>query len=77
MKHGGKLTKEKLIKIIRQLDYGVTEIVVHPGYDNHMIAKRFKWNFSWHNELLALIDNGVKEEIKSRNIHLVNFHQIV
>ncbi|MBA7638588.1 Carbohydrate deacetylase [subsurface metagenome] len=76
LKDTGKLTKERLIEIIKQLSYGTTEIAVHPGYNSQTLSRMFKWNYSWYDELLALTDKEVKEEIKRNKIDLVNFCKI-
>jgi len=76
LKDAGKFTKKRLIKIIKQLDNGITEIAVHPGNDNRMLAKKFDWGYAWNEELLALTDKEVRDEICRRQIDLTNFSRI-
>ncbi|MDP2924119.1 MAG: ChbG/HpnK family deacetylase [Candidatus Omnitrophota bacterium] len=77
LRYAGRLTRERLTRIIRNLDYGTTEIVTHPGYENYSLSQRFNWNYSWREELLALMANEIKEEARYRKIEFINFQQIL
>ncbi len=59
----GNLTKEKLAGLLQKIDYGLTEIVVHPGMGQE--------------ELQAVTNREIMEQIKNNNIELVNFSQIL
>ena len=76
IENAGKITKEKLISLIRKISYGVTELAVHPGENISILSGSFRWNYSWDDELLALTDGTVQEEIKRNKIYLVNFSRI-
>jgi len=73
----GKITKKKLISLIRKINCGVTEMAVHPGENAHILSESLRWNYSWDDELLALTDDEIQEEIKHNKIYLVNFYQIL
>ena len=73
----GKITKKRLINLIRKINCGVTEMAVHPGENAHILSENLRWDYSWNDELLALTDDETQEEIKHNKIHLVNFYQIL
>jgi len=77
LRYTGKLVKERLTRIIRNLNYGSTEIVTHPGYDNYSLSQRFNWNYSWREELFALMANEIKEQIKYRKIEVTSFQRML
>lgn len=74
--NSGRMTKGKLLKIIPKVGEGVTELAVHPGMDDASIAQRFKWNYSWEEELRALADWEIREAIIRHDITLINFNEI-
>ena len=73
----GKITKEGLFLAIRNLSYGVTEINVHPSKSDSAISERFKWGYSWQDELAVLTDKDIREEIKRNDVALINFNEIL
>jgi len=74
--YGGSLTKERLWKILQQLDPGATnEIMCHPGmYDD--TCKYNHWGYHWQNELDALTDQKIKNHIDSSGIKLISYADI-
>lgn len=63
-----------LLKILRELPDGISELMCHPGY----VTPDLKSSYNKHREieLKTLIDPRVKEFIKKENIKLINFSQI-
>ncbi len=78
----GRMTASRLGKILESLARGTAEIMVHPGFITPELAElepvvgpyyihRFR-----EAELNALLDGRLKEIIRSRDIRLINFHEL-
>lgn len=70
----GRLTEEKLLRILQRLRPGVTEIMVHPG-ENRYISERWPSSRRCHHEseLAALLSSKVKAFISTSRIHLTTY----
>lgn len=60
----GNKSKESFIKILDELDDGVSELCVHPATDSPDLIK----------ELRVLTDPDIKNHLIERNIELVSYH---
>ena len=69
----GRVTKEKFCAFLRHIPDGVTEIAVHPGADNFILAEWFGWGYGWEEELAVLLSSDIWEEIESQGITLSGF----
>jgi len=80
--NSGCISSLKLKKILNNMDDGVTEIMVHPGFMSQElidIEKKigsFYINKHREKELNALLDRDLKQIIKNRKISLINFNQL-
>jgi predicted glycoside hydrolase/deacetylase ChbG (UPF0249 family) len=74
--YGGRLTRDRLLKIFENLKPGSTnEVMCHPGLFDH--ASRYKhWNYRWLDELDALTDQEVRDYLDSRGVELVSYADI-
>ena len=78
----GHMTSLRLKRTLYKVKDGITEIMVHPGFVIPEIIDLEKEIGSYHinkfreQELQALVDEGAKEVIKERKIHLINFNNI-
>lgn len=68
----GALDAEALRRLIRGVEDGLTELVVHPGSDDEALAPHYRWNYRWQRELEALCDAGVRKEIADCGIDLMS-----
>ncbi len=69
----GSMNEKALTGIINNLKEGVTELIVHPGYDS---SGDYKWGYGWEEELNALCSGNIKSLIKDKEILLKSFNQI-
>ncbi|MBI3399430.1 MAG: ChbG/HpnK family deacetylase [Deltaproteobacteria bacterium] len=69
----GHLNKERLLALLKNLKGGITELMVHPGYD---ASFRYDWQYSWKDELDALVSDSAKDELKKSGIILTNFSEM-
>lgn len=67
------LCKESMLKFIKQLPQGTTELMCHPGYKS---ATNSFSNLDREKELLILTDKDIMSEIKKNNIELISFSNI-
>jgi chitin disaccharide deacetylase len=73
----GQLTEEDLLRIFRNLQPGVTEIMVHPGYqdcvlDGWPMSRRYQRR----QELLALTSPQVKALVQKLQLRLVSYRTL-
>jgi hopanoid biosynthesis associated protein HpnK len=74
----GHLTEEKLLHILQALKPGVTEIMVHPGYRDQVLAGwPMSQRYERQRELLALTSPRVKALVQSRQIKLLSYGAMV
>jgi predicted glycoside hydrolase/deacetylase ChbG (UPF0249 family) len=71
---GGHMDEATLSALLKTLHSGVTELMVHPGYD---ASAYYNWGYAWQDELNALTSDTIKELIKSIGITLTNFKGIM
>ncbi len=70
---GGHLDETALLRVLAQLRGGITELMVHPGYD---ASASYDWGYVWEGELRTLTSDSIKDLIKSMGITLTNFKEI-
>jgi len=67
--------RNKYIQIINQLPAGVSQIIIHPGYDDEEL-NRLTANGKYRNEdLVIFTDNTIKQLIEKQNINLIGWNQ--
>jgi len=67
----GNLNYSILGRWLRNLNFGTTEIMCHPGYKS--TTDRYShWNFHWEEEMFMLIKPELKRLIKDLDVELVN-----
>ena len=59
-----------------QLPLGVTEIMVHPGYDDEVLAAQDPFRAERETELAALRDPAVKARLEKGDVKLVSFGEL-
>lgn len=68
--YSGNLNETRLKRMITGLREGVTEIVIHPGFD---ATESYDWDFSWNEELKAAVSFDIKKTIRNHNINLTQY----
>jgi predicted glycoside hydrolase/deacetylase ChbG (UPF0249 family) len=72
-RESGHMVEERLFALLNQLGSGITELMVHPGYD---ASNTYSWGFEWESELAALTSAKIKEYISKQAILLTNFKEL-
>jgi predicted glycoside hydrolase/deacetylase ChbG (UPF0249 family) len=67
------LSKKSMLKFIKQLPPGITELMCHPGYPS---SDNLFSNSDREKELLILTDKDIMSEIKMNDIELISFSDI-
>jgi predicted glycoside hydrolase/deacetylase ChbG (UPF0249 family) len=68
----GHLDREAILRLLRLVPDGVTELVTHPGIDDGTLARRYAWNYEWDRETTALCDPAVRAALADLDIHLIH-----
>jgi chitin disaccharide deacetylase len=73
----GRLAREGLLRMIRNLPEGTSELVCHPGINDAELERTgTRLREEREVELAALIDLDVKKEIVERGVHLMSFREL-
>ncbi|MCL4557569.1 MAG: ChbG/HpnK family deacetylase [Deltaproteobacteria bacterium] len=71
--HRGHMAGARLSSLVKGLGNGITELMVHPGYDASAV---YNWGYAWEDELEALTSEDMKAMIKEMGIRLTSFKEI-
>ncbi len=69
----GRIDERILLFLLRRVQKGVTELMVHPGYD---ASGSYPWGYRWTEELSSLISPEIKRWVRDLGIKLVSFRQL-
>lgn len=72
-RHGGRLNEARLLSLLKGLRSGITELMVHPGYD---ATGKYGWEYCWEDELTAVTSEKVKAFIQDNRIELTDYAKI-
>ena len=68
--------RDRLLATLDQLPLGVTEIMVHPGYDDEVLAAQDPLRTERETDLAALRDPAVKARLEKGDVKLVSFAEV-
>jgi len=68
--------RERLLATLDQLPLGVTEIMMHPGYDDEVLAAQDGYLVEREAELKALLDPAVRARLDKGDLRLVSFREL-
>lgn len=72
----GRLTSERLVRLLERLPDGDHEIVTHPGMHPGVVPEDPSWRYGWEDELAAITSNAVRDVIERRRIELVRYGEL-
>ena len=73
---GAHHVERDLLALLDQLPAGATELMMHPGYDDAMLAKQDPYRREREREVAALCSVAVRERITRGDIRLVRFDEM-
>jgi predicted glycoside hydrolase/deacetylase ChbG (UPF0249 family) len=68
--------RDRLLATLDQLPLGVTEIMMHPGYDDSVLASHDPYRVEREAEVKALLDPAVKARLNTGDVRLVSFREV-
>ena len=68
--------RDRLLATLDQLPIGATEIMVHPGYDDDVLAAQDPFRVERETDLAALRDPDVIARLKRGDVKLVSFREV-
>lgn len=69
----GHIDKQCLLRMIRSLREGVTELVCHPGFFSPDLLKESRFYENCERELFLLTDKGIKTALSSEGVELMDY----
>jgi predicted glycoside hydrolase/deacetylase ChbG (UPF0249 family) len=73
---GASDVRERLLATLDHLPRGTTEIMMHPGYDDAILATQDPYRLEREAEVAALTHPAVRARIERDDIRLVHFGEI-
>lgn len=74
---GGRFSIAALSTIVKNLPSGVSELIVHPGYEDEYLHKKYRWGYNWRKELDCLESEEAKKLLKEHNVILTSFRELL
>jgi chitin disaccharide deacetylase len=74
---GAPDVRARLLATLDALPLGVTELMMHPGYDDELLAAEDPYRSEREAEIEALLDPAVSERLKKGDVRLVSFREAV
>jgi predicted glycoside hydrolase/deacetylase ChbG (UPF0249 family) len=74
---GGDLNERTWRNLVSHLPVGSTEVMSHPGMQDSLLQEATGWNYHWSDELRALCNPELRDDLLKRCIRLVNYGDLV
>jgi predicted glycoside hydrolase/deacetylase ChbG (UPF0249 family) len=68
---------DRLLATLDQLPLGVTELMMHPGYDDALLAEQDPYRAEREAEMKALLSPEVSKRLKKGDVRVVSFREAV
>lgn len=70
----GRMTEDGLMRVIRRLSDGVSELNCHPAWVNaELVASYGAWGYDWETELGALCSDDIRTVLRTSGVKLSGF----
>jgi hopanoid biosynthesis associated protein HpnK len=76
MAETGSLDAKRLLRIIRRIPRGTSELVCHPGFGDDAIGAAYGWGFRWDEETRALTSAEVRGALENTGVRLIRFSDL-
>lgn len=73
---GGNLQEKYLFNILRNINVGTNEIMIHPGLSTKALDKSFAWKYNWELEFQALMSRTLLDLTGEMDIELISFKDL-
>jgi hopanoid biosynthesis associated protein HpnK len=71
--HSGCMNETNILRVLVRLQYGVNELMCHPGFSDPATRARYPWRYHWDEETFALTSSRIRAYVHGHNIRLANF----
>lgn len=76
MLDGGSMDETHLGYILKNLPFGVHEIMMHPAISTATMAKTFAWGYRWEEEYRALVSPYIRHVLSQKKIQLIHYGEL-
>ena len=70
---GESVSEKFLTNLIKNLEDGTTEVMLHPGTNNKVLQKYCAWDHDFEMELKAVTSSRILKLLEKENVEFVNF----
>ena len=76
---GGNFDEAEILRVIREMPEGTTEVMTHPGTDDELLATLYSggWQHGFEAELAGLLSEKVAAALEEGQVQSVNFGQYI
>jgi predicted glycoside hydrolase/deacetylase ChbG (UPF0249 family) len=74
---GASDVRARLLATLDELPLGVTELMMHPGYDDEVLAAQDPYRSEREMEIESLLDPEVSKRLQRGDVRLVSFREVV
>src|SRR5206468_720282 len=74
---GAPDVRDRLLAMIDQLPLGLTELMMHPGYDDAVLAEQDPYRTEREAEMKALLEPAVSRRLEKGDVRVVSFREAV
>jgi predicted glycoside hydrolase/deacetylase ChbG (UPF0249 family) len=74
---GAPDVRDRLLAMLDQLPLGVTELMMHPGYDDAVLAEQDPYRAEREVEMNALLAPAVSKRLENGDVRVVSFREAV
>lgn len=68
--------EQRLLRLIDDLPEGITELMLHPGYDDAVLAAQDPYRHQRQREIAALTSPAVRERLRRGDVRLASFAEL-
>lgn len=73
---GGHMNEAYLLNIVKQLPYGTSELMLHPGLDDQAMTNAYGWKYHWQEEYQAVTGRWLRDCLAQEKIELIHFGEL-
>jgi hypothetical protein len=74
---GASDVRVRLLAMLDELPLGVTELMMHPGYDDAVLAEQDPYRSEREAEVKALLEPAVSKRLEKGDVRVVSFREAV
>ncbi len=72
----GRFSLSALAKIVNSLYSDVSELIIHPGFEDEHLHNKYRWGYNWERELDCILSEEAKKILNKNNVKLTSFKEL-